>query len=101
MYAPRSTLTEYRMGDSPSRKRAPGPVSTKLAQYWLLASAVMLAFHRNCTRPRVYPARFCEYQSESLANRLTKMPSLLVSANQPRAEPVSGWPKPFEYETPP
>src|ERR1035438_10426991 len=57
-YLPRNAL-KVRYMDWARGMRNPGPVSTKFAQSWRLASMVALPFQWSCTGPRLYPARDC------------------------------------------
>src|ERR1035441_8068275 len=51
-YAPRSRLN-VRYRDCAMGTRNPGPVSTKFAQSWRLASMVTLPFQWSCTGPKL------------------------------------------------
>src|ERR1035441_5944275 len=55
---PRNAL-KVRYMDWARGMRRPGPVSTKFAQSWRLASTVRLPFQWSCTPPKVRPARDC------------------------------------------
>src|ERR1017187_5699314 len=57
-YLPRSRLN-VRYMDWARGMRKPGPVSTKFAQSWRLASMVALPFQWSCSGPRLWPARDC------------------------------------------